>query len=175
MHLYPIFKTGVTLSEMPFNISYYIQLANCGIKCNGCHSKYLWNNIEYSSLKQIENDIILQKKNGADLIIIFGDVNNGISSDDLLFMVKELNKYLPICIYSGADSCSGSLGINEKEILKYINYLKLGHFDSLFGGLNSSKTNQKLYTVNNGILTKDITKLTFRSWTYDFKTKQETN
>lgn len=67
--------------------------------------------------------------------------------------IDELNTYLhtikqaglKTCIYSGNDSI-------EKLSLELLDYIKVGHYDLRYGGLNNPNTNQRFYINNNGLL-----------------------
>lgn len=158
--LYPVYKTGITLAEMPNYISHYIQLADCSIRCPMCHSKELWGSTHRVSLDSIYNIAEENVNKGADMIIIFGDINNGISSMDLLCLTNRLKKLSPICIYSGASTILESLGDYIGYILDNISFLKLGAYKEEFGGLNKKTTNQRMYKVEDEGL-KDITATLF--------------
>ena len=159
-HFYPVYKTGVTLNELPNHIAFYIQLAECKIRCEGCHSKFLWGKCKRKSLEFILSLVKEQIKIGVDSIIIFGDTNNNISDNEFFILCKSLSKLAPVCVYSGANSVEDSLG--DIATLKYLSYIKLGNYDSSFGALSSSLTNQHLYTVKNGEISEDITYLFWR-------------
>ena len=161
MHIYPVYQTGITLAEMPNNISCYVQLANCNIRCSGCHSKFLWKKINKIDLEHILDYIVSSKNKGADMFIIFGDINNDISTDDLFYLVKESSSILPVCIYSGADNIEDALGTNHSDILAYLSYIKIGRFDKALGGLSNSNTNQRLFLVVDKQLI-DVTKNLFK-------------
>ena len=151
---YPVAKTGITLAEMPNYISFYIQLANCNIKCEGCHSKYLWKKIARTDIECIIESVKKAKEQGADMCIIFGDINNDITENDFVFLLKEIHKYLPICVYSGAPNSLRALGSMTNTDL--IDYIKLGSYIDRCGGLNKRTTNQRMYKVDSGELV-DIT------------------
>ena len=154
--MFPVYKTGITLNELPDKISFYIQFHSCNIRCVGCHSKFLWNKIDkYISLENLITISEINKNKGCDSIIIFGDINNNISVVDFKKLCKELSDILPICVYSGADSISESLG--DEDTLRYLSYIKLGHYDINLGGLACKSTNQRLYMVKNGKIDKNIT------------------
>lgn len=157
---YPIYQTGITFQELPNMVAFYVQFSECMIRCDGCHSDYLWG--KYDNRKSLL--WLLAKANnakdmGADAVILFGDINNQISVIDLNILCKELSKILPICIYSGADSIERSLG--SFDTLKYIKWIKLGHYSKTAGPLDSKTTNQHMYLVEAGGL-KDITKNLFQ-------------
>lgn len=159
-HFYPVYKTGITLNELPNHIAFYIQLAECTIHCKGCHSGFLWGTCEHVSIDYILELAREQIKIGADSIIIFGDINNNIDDNEFFILCKSLSELAPVCVYSGASSVERSLG--KTDTLKYLSYIKLGGYDDSLGPLNHSSTNQRLYAVNNGVIDDDLTYLFWR-------------
>ena len=112
--------------------------------------------MSYDSLMFYAKD---NKSKGCDSIVIFGDINNGIKVDEFCNLCSGLSSLMPLCVFSGADTVTDSLG--DVKILNYLSYLKLGHFDVSLGGLASPHTNQKLYTIQDGQIKDDIT---YRFW-----------
>lgn len=157
---FPVYQTGITLQELPNMISFYIQFSECSLHCVGCHSSYLWG--KYNNRKPLNwiiDRVLCAKDDGADAIILFGDINNNISTEDLCALCKELSEILPICIYSGADDILSALG--SYSTLKYIKWLKLGHYSKTAGPLDCDTTNQHMYLVEaDGLV--DITKKLFK-------------
>ena len=157
---FPVYQTGITLQELPNMISFYIQFSECSLHCVGCHSSYLWG--KYDNRKPISwivDKALNAKNNGADAIILFGDINNNIEIVEFELLCKELANLLPVCIYSGADDIFTALG--SYNTLKYIRWLKLGHYSRDAGPLNCDTTNQHMYLVEYDKLV-DITKKLFR-------------
>lgn len=154
--MFPVYKLGVTLNELPDSIAFYIQLHSCRIRCKGCHSAFLCvDDEQYIGINYLIEQAKINKYKGCDSIIIFGDINNNISIESFGELCKNLSYILPLCVYSGADSIKESLG--DISTLKYLSYIKLGHFDMELGGLSSVTTNQRLYTIKNGEIDADIT------------------
>lgn len=158
MFEYPVYKVGITLNELPDYISAYIQMANCNIKCKNCHSKELWKKINnYMQLEEIIDTVRRYKDCGADSVIIFGDINNDITTSALELLCKELSILLPVCVYSGANTIIDSIGSNQT--LEYLSFIKIGNYDENCGGLDKKTTNQHLYKIIHGkeIKFEDIT------------------
>jgi hypothetical protein len=71
-------------------------------------------------------------------------------------IVKSHN--LKTCLYSGFDSLENI----EPRLVRYLDYLKIGHYDAFRGPLNATTTNQKMYKLENtqdSIRFLDITKV----------------
>ena len=156
---FPVYQTGITLQELPNMISFYIQFSECHIQCEGCHSNYLWGTYDnYKSLNWIVDKAKSAREQGADAIILFGDVNNNISPLNYFKLCENLADILPICVYSGADTLVDSLG--NLDTLRYIKWIKLGHYSKTAGPLDSKTTNQRIYLVEADGL-KDVTRNLF--------------
>ena len=99
----PIVTTGITFTEIPDNIAYFMEIGNCTQKCKGCHSPHLQGDtVEPTFLKDIINDCIKAKQQGATAILLLGGTTNGIPINTLNLIIKELSFILPVGIYSGA-------------------------------------------------------------------------
>ena len=140
---------SVVLQEVPDEISLAINISGCPVKCQDCHSKYLW---EYTG-DYISDDIykILDIYGHMISCICFMGGNQNINElKELCSICKNLN--YKTCLYTGYE-------LNEHLkafALKYLDYLKVGAFDKNKGGLNSPTTNQKMFKINKNDL-KDIT------------------
>lgn len=125
-------------------------LQGCSMKCIGCHNELAQEKgkgVMYNLYDLIEKikSICINKK----ITISGGEPME--QYDSLLKLVYELNKLqFNICLYTGWD-----LKDIPKEILNYINYLKVGPFinslkDSRLAFYGS--TNQEFLKINGGIV-----------------------
>lgn len=137
----------VTFREVPDEITLSIDISNCQIGCKGCHSKYLWKDIG-TELTTEELDKLIDANTGITCVAILGGdsaINDVIKS---LKHIKE--RGLKSCWYSGRFLTPGN-------ILKYLDFIKLGPYNAECGGLDKPTTNQRFYEVRNQQLF-DITK-----------------
>ena len=142
----------IVFQEVPNEVTLAINISGCPHKCEGCHSKYLWDyNGDY-----ISDDLekLIKKYDGLITCVCFmgGDQN----LHELMECFKVIKSHgLKTCLYSGLDDM-------PKHIVPALfDYIKLGHYSEKFGGLNSPTTNQrflKLDTDKNSFVT--ITDLT---------------
>ena len=137
---------SIVFQEVPNEVSLAINISGCPHKCEGCHSKYLW---EYKG-NYISNDIdnLIKKYQGLITCVCFmgGEQNPA----DLLYCIhiaKEHN--LKICLYSGVDTLSHLIRLG---IASSCDYVKIGHYDDRCGGLNNPTTNQKFFSRIDGQL-----------------------
>ena len=138
------------MEEVPNEISLAFNISGCTHHCDGCHSKNLW---EYKGdllSKDIEQ-IIDGYKDYISCVCFLGGDQNIEELTELCQLVKK--KSLKVCIYSGEDNID-----KFKKLISnnQLDYLKIGHYDKTLGGLDSRKTNQKMYQINYLNL-KDIT------------------
>lgn len=130
----------VVFQEVPNEISLAINISGCPHKCEGCHSQYLWDYIgDY-----ISNDIdtIINKYKGLITCICFmGGDQNLDELNELLIKVRDIYN-LKSCVYSGYSDKN-----IFDDLLKNLDYLKIGNYSVKHGGLDSEKTNQIFYKV----------------------------
>lgn len=152
--LYPLVSKGITLAELPDRIAVYLELGNCLLECEGCHSNHLWyskNPIteadKMTHLKDIIDYVWQQKKKGADAVVIMGGSHNKMCITNLIKLIKACYVFLPVGLYVGLEDNSELV----KDVLKKIpelTWLKTGGYKKELGGLDSPKTNQKFYRRN---------------------------
>ena len=132
---------SIVFQEVPDEVTLAINISGCPHKCEGCHSKYLW---EYQG-NYISDDLdsLIEKYKGLITCVCFmgGDQNQ----IDLLGLLKTVQKYgLKTALYTGL----GLVNNLNMRILGNLNYLKTGEYNSSLGGLNSLTTNQRMYKWN---------------------------
>lgn len=126
-------------SEIPSEISLGISISGCTIRCEGCHSRELWEDKGTPlTLQQIK--ALLQQHQGITCLCIFGGEHD-IDSLTELFMYAH--KRVKTAWYCGLDMVPK----DKVGILQYLDFLKLGHYDGKLGGLDSPTTNQKFYKI----------------------------
>ena len=130
------------MQEVPNEISLAINISDCPYKCKCCHSMYLWDYIGDYLIDDIDN--LLNKYNNLISCVCFmgGDQNK----DELLYCLqKAKKKKLKTCLYTGNDDINSI----SNEIIKNLDYIKIGRYIEKFGGLNCKTTNQKMFDLNN--------------------------
>ena len=133
---------GVVFSEIPDETTLSINISNCPIHCEGCHSKYLWKDegepLDYGSLSA------LLEKYGDNItcVCFMGGDSQPELINALAHMVHNNFPKLKVGWYSGRDYISPWVYPGN------LDYLKLGDYQKNMGGLDNPNTNQKLYKVN---------------------------
>lgn len=132
----------IVMQEVPNEISLAINISGCPYKCKGCHSQYLWDDIGSYLTDDIEDLLDMYDDMISCVCFMGGDQNQ----EELLFCLnKAKNKKLKTCLYTGNDDLTSI----SKEIIKNLDYIKIGRYIENLGGLDSKTTNQKMFDLNN--------------------------
>ena len=129
---------AITFAEVPDEVCLYITFANCPIRCNGCNSKHLWEDIGVP-LKWDNLNTIIHCNTGITCVVFGGGDNYPKEIDKLAAHVKKSTS-LKVCWYSGQDSISKDINVANFD------YIKVGHFNGT--PINKEGTNQIMYQVN---------------------------
>lgn len=124
-------------SEVPGEITLALSISNCQIKCKGCNQKELWEDIG-SILDSSVLKTLLQRHRGITCVLFMGSGNKEYQVLNSLAMEARKNG-LKVAVYLGEDD------IPEELDKRYFDYIKIGHWDTSKGGLDSPTTNQKMY------------------------------
>lgn len=133
---------SIVLQEVPNEISLAINISGCPYKCKGCHSMYLWDYVGNYLIDNMDN--LLNKYDNLISCVCFmgGDQNQ----DELLCCLHMVKKReLKTCLYTGNDDIESI----SKEIIKNLDYIKIGRYIEVLGGLDCETTNQKMFDLNN--------------------------
>lgn len=147
---------SIVFQEVPDEVTLAINISGCPHKCEGCHSKYLW---EYKG-NYISDDLedLIKKYDGLITCVCFmGGDQNILELTNLSLLVKRYN--LKTALYSGLDDD----GIHLVPLYKRFDYIKIGHYDQSLGGLNQKTTNQKMYQS----IGSDWEDITYKFWKED--------
>ena len=132
---------SVVFQEVPDEVTLVINVSGCPHKCVGCHSKYLW---EYNG-NYVSDDLnyLIEKYESLVTCICFmGGDQNQVELANLLVKIKQHK--LKTALYTGIDSMSNL----NTEVLRNLDYCKIGHYNAVCGGLDNPNTNQKMFKWN---------------------------
>jgi anaerobic ribonucleoside-triphosphate reductase activating protein len=129
----------VTFSEIPDEITLCINITNCPLKCPGCHSPYLAEDIgEELTLERLYKIIRLNK--GVSCICFMGGDLNPYDVEYLAFMLRMDCNY-KLAWYSG------KIDLPKDFKIDLFDYIKLGPYVKELGGLNNPNTNQRMFKI----------------------------
>lgn len=143
-----------SLAEVPDEISLYIPLTGCQIRCAECNSKWLWeftgDELSTDKLSQLIAD-----HKGITCICIGGGHDYDALNE--LFNYIKHNTDIKTCWYTGLNYIPKSLDLNA------LDFIKIGPYISEYGGLDSRDTNQKFFSINHNN-SNALENITFKFW-----------
>lgn len=150
--------TKVVFQEVPDEISLCISISNCPGTCEGCHSPWLREDVgDVLSEKAIKQ--MIEHNKGISCICFMG---GDATVESLKGFLKHIRIHYPglkTAWYSGKDK------LEDKNILHYLDYFKLGSYKKGFGPLDSKGTNQRFYKVLHTPVSKAIlVDITHKFW-----------
>jgi len=145
------FSKMVVFQEVPDEISLSFSIAGCPFNCEGCSWK---NSSVFKKLKPKPLDDSLYQqylnkyKNYVSCVCFLG---GEWEQSDLINKLKiAKNNKLKTCLYTGK-----TLESVDSDIIKNLDYIKVGAYNKKLGGLKCKTTNQKMYDLNKKVCIND--------------------
>lgn len=141
-------EIDIVLQEVPGEISICFSITGCKLKCNGCHSSFLWNEKSGNALtKELFQKTLLKYQKFASCVLFMG---GEWCKNELIQLLKEAQEFgYKTCLYSGEEKV-------DQQIMKYLTWLKTGPWIETCGGLDSKKTNQQFIEVKTNKILNDL-------------------
>ena len=141
----------VVFAEVPDEVTLAINISGCPCNCKGCHSAYLAEDIgvELSEEKLRE---LIDSNQGITCVAFMGGDAEPCEIRHLAMFIKVVYPKLKVAWYSGREKLHSCVKRNGQNF----DYIKLGPYIEELGPLSSRTTNQRLYKIEDGVLT-DIT------------------
>lgn len=134
-------ETKVVFREIPSEITLAINISGCPCACEGCHSSYLSQDIG-EELSERAIDQLIARNDSISCISFMGGDREPAEVSRLAKYIKLNYPKIMVGWYSGRDELSPEVAITN------FNYIKIGSYQSKFGGLDSPTTNQRLYKIS---------------------------
>lgn len=140
----------VTFQEIPNEICLSIHISGCPLACPGCHSADLWNADQGVVLNPTEFESLLSRYQDYISCVVF--MGGEWFPEKLFNLLKKVhNTGLSTALYTGLE-----LDQVSKKLISELDYIKVGPYISKLGGLDSSKTNQRLIDLKNNLVINKI-------------------
>lgn len=147
-----IFNYDVVFREIPDEISLALQISNCKLRCHGCHSQFLWEDVGDELTEEFLQNLMNKYKGMVSTILFMG---GEFSQKELIPFVEQAKREgFKTAWYAGLPE------VDNDELLSKLDYYKIGPWDERYGPLNKKTTNQRLYKNENG----NITDITYKFW-----------
>ena len=138
-------NTQVVFTEVPNEISLAINITGCTIHCKG------WSN-KGKELTKDELLNLIENNKGITTVLFMGGDNFIKQLTERARSIKYHYPNLKVAWYSGRDDLEDSRGSRRcsriKELMTYLDYVKVGPYIKKLGGLDSPNTNQRFYKID---------------------------
>lgn len=143
-------------AEIPDEITLAVSISGCPVRCPGCHSQYLWEDVGEPLTEEALARLLTDHVGVTCLCLMGGDQDaEGINS--LARYVREHSK-VRIAWYSGRTNLPPAIQ------LQHFDYIKTGPYIEQHGPLNVRTTNQRLFRVESDAGGYALTDITHRFW-----------
>lgn len=147
--------TKVVFREVPDEIALAINISGCPVKCPGCHSSYLVQDIgEILDVDSLES--LISSNPGITCVSFMGGDADPLYIRRLASYVKDHHKGLKTSWYSGRDIA------HAMPVLDMLDFVKVGPFVDEYGPLDSETTNQRFYGITHTQEGSELTDMTHR-------------
>lgn len=132
----------VVFSEVPDEVTLAINLSGCPNRCKGCHSPHLQEDRGIVLDKEVLTELIGPYQQSITCVCFMGGDADPKAVEDLsAYLRTSISNHIKTAWYSGRsqfpESCS----------TKHFDYVKLGPYIEGLGGLDSPRTNQRFYKI----------------------------
>lgn len=150
--------TKVVFQEIPDEITLAINISGCPIKCEGCHSPWLAEDVGTPlSIRELQR--LINDNNGITCVCFMGGDSDHQFIGDLAFITSMRFPNIKTAWYSGRNT------VEELDLdLADWNYIKVGPYIKEKGPLNDPNTNQRLYQVEEDKGKFKLIDITYKFW-----------
>jgi len=135
---------NIVFQEIPNEVSLCFSITGCNLRCDGCHSPFLWK-INSGDLLTIDvlNTLLKKYDKIISCVLFMGGEWHTKEFIKTLSYIRSMG--IKTALYTGLEFDNVSVDIRNN-----LDYLKFGPWIKELGGLQSKTTNQKLLNLNNG-------------------------
>jgi len=145
------FNYDIVFSEIPNEVTLAINISGCPNHCAGCHSPWLWKDEGELLSESALMSLIHEYGDSITCICFMGGDADSKEIERLALYVHSLSHDISVGWYSGRSEIPSGLNIS------FFQYIKLGGYREDLGGLQSKRTNQRLYKIGKNNEMEDIT------------------
>ena len=132
-------NTDVVFQEFPDEVTLAINVSGCPCRCPGCHSKFLWADRGEDLTDETLSALIHETKGTITCVGFMGGDGDPAEVDRLAQHVLSHHPHLKIGWYTGRTAISPLID------QQHFDYIKVGPYLRHLGGLDSPRTNQRMY------------------------------
>ncbi len=141
------YSYDIVCQEIPDEVTLALNISNCPIHCQGCHSPWLWEDKGEAVTDGFLTDLVRTYVPAVTCVCFMGGDGEPDEVRRLSLLLRERFSDLKTAWYSGRSV------LPDGYDAAWLDYLKLGPYIQRLGGLKSPTTNQRLYQIHDGKLT----------------------
>lgn len=143
-----IFDFQVVMQEVPGEVSLCFSVSGCPLRCEGCHSPFLWKEGNGEKLTTEYFEEILNRYSSLATCVLF--MGGEWHCKELIHFLKIARQYqFNTCLYTGEDAI-------DSDLMSQLTWVKLGRWDHTRGGLDQKSTNQRFIEVKTKKVLNDL-------------------
>ena len=146
-------NSDIVFQEFPNEVTLAINLSNCPCRCPGCHSTFLWTDVGMPLTPDAIEKMLKEDGERITCIGFMGGDSEPKAINQLAIYIKTHHKNIKVGWYTGRTTLSPDIQ------LPHFDYIKVGPYIRHLGGLDSRRTNQRMYKVLENNQMEDITSL----------------
>ena len=156
---------SIVFQEVPDEISLAIEITGCRHHCEGCHSPHLWEDTGRPVMDLLP-DLLANYEGMITCVCFMGGDHDQRCLADLANYAHHHR--LKTCLYTGLNSVTDL----RLDLLKHLNYVKVGNWDASRGPLSDPNTNQRFYKLQTVTQFDGSTALITTDYTDKFRRKE---
>ena len=145
--------TDIVFQEFPDEVTLAINLSNCPCRCPGCHSTFLWKDVGNPLTTEAIEQMLAENSERITCIGFMGGDSEPEAINSLAAYMRTHHTELKVGWYTGRTTLSPDIQ------LPHFDYIKIGPYIRHLGGLDSRRTNQRMYRITKENKMNDITHL----------------
>ncbi len=131
-------NTDIVFQEFPDEVTLAINISGCPCHCPGCHSRFLWADTGTALTEDALSGLISAAADTITCVGFMGGDGDPAAVDRLACHVLHCHPGLKTGWYTGRTAVSPLVSP------KHFHYIKVGPYLRHLGGLDSSRTNQRM-------------------------------
>ena len=135
----------VVFREIPGEVTLAINITNCPLRCKGCHSPRLMEDVGDMLDEHVVAALLETYVNAITCICFMGGDASPREVARLARLAREISRgTIKTAWYSGRDA------LPAPSFANYFDYVKIGPYVQALGGLEATTTNQRFYKIEHG-------------------------
>ena len=149
------YSKTIVFQEVPNEVSLAFSITGCKNNCINCHSAFLREDIGELLTQEVLEKSLEEYGEDITTILFLGGEHRQDEIKEYCCYLKDLN--YKTAWYCGYDDINRV----DQDLLKSLDYFKIGSYKEEYGGLKCKNTNQKFFKKVNS----EFVDITYKFWT----------